>query len=258
MSLLHCSWKEAEEIRTDSILYDLLDLEALKEKAEKVLDPPFFKKEEAVRFERSFKGIKKGTSLNRRFYDYFHMERGFRENDVRDVWKTYDLKYTLSGRFKHRVIFPFFYSGRLMGWTSRSIVSSSAKYKAFPSGKEAKRYLFNYDQAAQGGHFLVITEGTFDAIKLDFYGRDHGLRSVAILSTSATDPQIAQILRLSEAFEAVVICLDRGADSAALRLRERLFLIDPGIVFLRKPKDPGALTPSGVGTFLTTKLERWR
>lgn len=194
------------------------------------------------RFPDEFRRPRKGD----RFWSYLE-RRGF--DDVRAVVRDYDLRCAMSGPQKLRVIFPIKINGSLVGWSGRAVGGSQAKYKTWPAGDEAigPHVVYNQDQAAEGGIVLVIVEGPLDALKLDFYGRDLGVRSVGLMGLNFSPGKLELIGDLADGFDRVGVLLDPEARRQALSGRGALsFLPRRSLVpgrFLAGWEDPGALTP---------------
>lgn len=165
----------------------------------------------------------KSSGLSKPYYNYL-WNRGF--DDVPKLVEKYDLKYTLTGRYAFRIIIPIYQDGELMSWQGRAInPDAQLRYKDLKvedSVRHVKFCLYNYDNL-MGGKALFITEGVFDALKLDFYGQR--INATCIFTTSIRDEQIALLLQVAHKYEKVFIMLDREAESQALSLLDKLSFI---------------------------------
>jgi hypothetical protein len=165
-----------------------------------------------------FKPIKP-TGLTGRFWRYLK-NRGF--DDVGALIKEYGLLCCQHGRWKDRVVLPLYHKKQLVGWTARAIQPTVSAPRYLSSSAAIKTIVFNEDTLMKGGKLLYITEGPFDAIKMDFYGEPHGLRATCLFGVNPTPSQIAALQTLTHKFDRVRILFDEGAFDAALQLRDWL------------------------------------
>jgi hypothetical protein len=183
--------------------------------------------------------------------------RGF--DDPIDVAKTYGLRYALTGLFKHRIILPIYLHGRLVNWTGRAISPlASLRYLTLSSDPASAHksgmptailptsdviYLHD-DAAAVRGKTLVVVEGPFDALKLNWLGQRSGLVAVAIFGTgNLSSAQVDLLGELAANYERRVLLLDRDAALTAVQLRQRLAHLRFELMTLPPLfADPGELT----------------
>jgi hypothetical protein len=184
----------------------------------------------------------KPTGLTSRFWRYLEgPDRGF--DNIPELIKRYDLLCCQTGRWKDRVIIPLYKDAELLGWTARAIQKTVNAPRYLSSSPAIKTILFNEDELLKGGEALYITEGPFDAIKVDYYGTEFGKRATCLFGVNPTASQIGALLPLLRRFTNVKILFDAEAFEAALHLSDWLsaknVLIEslpPGV------KDPGNLT----------------
>jgi DNA primase len=162
------------------------------------------------------------------------------------------LRCAVTGRYKDRIIFPFYQDTKLIGWTGRALGNPQNAPRYLSSGPEIKETVFNYDQLRWGGRneILVIAEGPFDALKLDFYGTDCELRATCIFGTSMTLDQIWILNKLARNYKHTYVLLDPDAVEASFAAKD--WLTQRNISVAQIPdgiEDPGAMTPSQVETF---------
>lgn len=105
--------------------------------------------------------------------------------------------------FQDRVIVPFLYQQRIVGWTARKLCDGTPKYVS----EQTPGYVFNLD--AQNlmpwetqRKFVIVVEGPMDALSVD---------GVAILGADITDQQSRLINGLART---VVLVPDRDKDGA--------------------------------------------
>jgi hypothetical protein len=240
-ALLRCSYDEAKQIVNGLQLegsdvasladkLHALDARVVTAEPKEVQWPPEFKpfSEEPNRFEK-------------RFHHYVE-SRGFPK--PYEVAHTYDLRWALGGRFGERVLFPLDDGFKMVGWTGRHIGKSKLRYNTEGDGASL---LFNLRQCLQGGRVLIVVEGPFDALKLDYYGSPYGLRAVAMLGLTFAARKLRRVAAAMKRFDATYVLLDREAESVQLGLLSHLgpfgckpLALPPGV------KDPGELTRAGV------------
>lgn len=197
------------------------------------------------------------AAMGGHFLHYLSVDRGF-DQHARLVANYYNLRCSLTGEWAWRLIIPTIVDGKWIGWQGRTLSErkGTLRYISYP-GVALKQHLFNHDRAMAGGDVLVIVEGPFDAMKLDFFGRRYGVRAVAALGLTPTESQLAQIIApLSSEFGLVVVCFDYHAYSEAIKVADALSFIGARAIdfnychfdaFSKVPaKDFGDLPPDAV------------
>lgn len=210
------------------------------------MDPDFVEIRDAVR--------------TRKFWNYLYAEeprgRGFNkyEDDVDYLCKEYKLMAGTRGGWADRVILPYFQDGELVTWTGRAIAPATIRYRDLRLDESLcapKETLFNHDAMLEGGRVLVVQEGPFDALKVDFYGKQWGVRSVALSTNSIKDAQAYLLQAAAGKFERTIVMLDNATVLGrvdSMRMKQSLaFLqnisIEP-VPYGRK--DGGQLSPQEV------------
>ncbi len=103
-----------------------------------------------------------------------------------------------------RVIIPFYYRGKIVGYTSRAIADGiKPKYWS----NHPADFVFNLDNQQPSSKFVVVCEGPFDAMSVD---------GVAINGAEISDIQVEQIDRLQR--EVIVV---PDSDRAGRKLVDR-------------------------------------
>ena len=148
-------------------------------------------------------------------------QRGFPTPE--QLAKTYDLRMPMKGDFANHIVVPLYEDGNLVCLQGRSLAKEpKLRYRGLSKrntldGMKAihatNETLFNYDaiQNDENMRWLVITEGVFDALKLDWFGRDQGLRSTCVFTKNMSTRQkrmLAQVVENAENLEAVYVMLD--------------------------------------------------
>jgi hypothetical protein len=177
----------------------------------------------------------------KRFWDYLK-GRGY--NNVQKLVRNYNLTCCTVGRYKDRIIIPVHRGDGLVAWTGRAIIDPK-KAPRYLSSKNIKATVFNeFSLRHCNGKILFICEGPFDAMKVDFYGRDYGARATCTFGTNVTVPQIMILNALRKNFESTRVLFDRDAQSQAMLLVD--WLPGASTAIHSSAPDPGALTANQV------------
>jgi len=127
--------------------------------------------------------------------DYIINERGFDLD-----W--YNWHWSPDDDMKTRLIIPFYYKNKIIGWTGRTILpNKKPKYLT----ESQPHYLFNIDQQINyDKKFVIAVEGQLDAIAIN---------GVAFMSNTPSDSQIAQLNALNKE---IIIVPDRDRAGSVL------------------------------------------
>jgi hypothetical protein len=107
-----------------------------------------------------------------------------------------------------------------------------------------KECLFNYDDInISGGEVLYITEGPFDAMKLDWY-LPNTERATCLFTKTISKAQINLLWSLKNRFDKFVIMLDADAQSNAITIQEALKPVINANVLVIDHGDPGDMSKS--------------
>jgi hypothetical protein len=79
-----------------------------------------------------------------------------------DPW-AYPFYWTSKVGFNNRIIIPFLYKGKIVGWTARAFNDAKPKYLS----EQQPGYVFNLDAQNDNRQFVIVCEGPFDAISID-------------------------------------------------------------------------------------------
>lgn len=177
--------------------------------------------------------------LTAKFYRYL-ANRHF--HNVDELCELYELRCAMVGRWKDRIIIPFYQRGTLVGWTARAIgpVQNAPRYLS--TGAAVKETVFNYGEISLGGEILIITEGPFDAMKIDFYGRQMDVRSTCVFGTSMTLSQVAILNNMAKRFDHTVVLFDPEAIDASFGAKD--WLLNHNVIVGTLPagvEDPGSM-----------------
>jgi hypothetical protein len=87
-----------------------------------------------------------------------------------------DFYWSPMGGFETRVIIPFKYNGKVVGFTARKVTPGKPKYLS----DHHPRFVFNIDKQSEEQKYIFVTEGPFDAMSID---------GVALLTNDIADQQ---------------------------------------------------------------------
>ena len=212
-----------------------------------------------MKWERWALPIRNGRPT-RKFYQYIE-SRGF--DRVKEFIDYYDLRAAIGGRFNSRILIPIYgIRRRLNGWTARAVGPARLRYISYPKGPITKESLLLHNMILankENAHTLVITEGPFDALKIDWYGRELGVRATCLFGSNPTTTQISRIIELMTGkpinwdgqegiakYNRLLVMLDRDAWGSALSLQQGLSSVGADVSLLEQHKDPGGMTKQQV------------
>lgn len=115
----------------------------------------------------------------------------------------YDWHWTDERGFDNRLIVPFYYQNRLVGYTARLIKEGKVKYIS----EQQPGYVFNLDRQTHDRKFVIVAEGPLDAICVD---------GIAVMSNEIGPQQRHLISRLQRE---VIVVPDR--DEAGIKIIEQ-------------------------------------
>jgi len=101
-----------------------------------------------------------------------------------------DFYWSPMAGFNERVILPFWYEERIVGWTARKVKEGRPKYLS----DQHPNFVFNIDSVTQDQRYLFVVEGPFDALAVN---------GVALLHNEINDDQARIINKLGK--EVIVI-----------------------------------------------------
>lgn len=258
MSVLGCSYGQAiRQVLT--YRFRVVDLHegGVADEVEKLFSEQIVNTDPAdVVLPSEFRYLGDGREAGTKFKSYL-MDRGFSKG-LDDLISLYHLHYSITGDYTSRVILPLYIENKLVAWTGRSISSGeSLRYKSSASSKNMislKDMVFSPTGILDGGKALFVTEGPFDAMKVDFYGRGLGIRATCVFGVGVTEEQKWMLREFFPLFEKSFIMFDPGASVQAEELRQEysdvknLSLFEVGSY----ASDPGELSPEMVEAIALT------
>ncbi len=134
-----------------------------------------------------------------------HLEQIVEYMKARDLYlEDYPFYWSPSLGYRDRLIIPFYYEGKIVGWTARTVQQDKQpKYLS----EQQPGYVFNLDEQRPQKIFVIVCEGPVDAIHVD---------GVALMGSEIKDQQSLLINRLNRE---VILVPDR--DSAGSKVIER-------------------------------------
>lgn len=112
----------------------------------------------------------------------------------------YNWHWTDEPGFDNRLIVPFYYNNRIVGYTARAIRKTKVKYIS----EQQPGYVFNLDNQSWDRKFVIVSEGPLDAICVD---------GVAVMGNEISPQQRYLISRLQRE---VIVVPDRGDEVSKL------------------------------------------
>ncbi|TXH49521.1 MAG: hypothetical protein E6Q97_22555 [Desulfurellales bacterium] len=258
--LLGCSYARACELA--GITPDYVDPDGFDAVAARVMQRDGLQRVEEVR--RDFLTFPPkevtpitGRGQTRRHWDYLVQVRGFRPSDIQHLTLSYGILAGVGDYWRDRVMFPYLVNEELVAWTGRAIAESNIRYKDLAVAEcliPPKQTLYNHDAALAGGEVLLVVEGPMDALKLDCYGAEWGVRAVGLSTNSISDQQIFLLEEAAPRFRRTLVMMDNSGQLSivdSIRMKERMAQIR-NLGFVPVPfgkKDGGDLAPSQVVMF---------
>ena len=176
-------------------------------------------------------------------YRQYLAHRGYRPEDIPDLTRRYGLMCGQFGRFNNRVVFPVVLNGKLVGCVGRCIDGGVLRYLSEPA--EVKQHILWHNWARHGGRDLVVCEGPFDALRINYHAQkqDIPITATCLFGVSHTEKQLEELRFLAPRFHRVVVLFDNDALSQAVRLVRTLAIHNAALMSLPPGvEDPGALS----------------
>lgn len=175
------------------------------------------------------------------FWNYLEAERGYQPHESPDLVRRYDLHYSARGPFAYRIVFPIRHPVGMVNWTGRTILRrEELRYRTLSADPEkakksglpraplrADECLWNYDYLCGCDcDTLVVLEGPFDAARVDFYGREHGVAATCIFKKYVSDDQAALLAAVRPRFRRAFLGLDPDAFLDGIAGADRLAFLE--------------------------------
>ena len=266
-ALLGCSYVEAAQIVGYSSKTNISNMETMLESL-KGNNKDMLKSPLKIKLLNDFKLIN-DNGFGQRFTNYL-IKRKFKKEDIWEVCGDYNLHYCLTGNWKNRIVIPVYFDNELATWTARSIHpqekiryktlsyrEENAKDRGDPTApKNIKELIYNYDDLLiEKNKVLIITEGPFDAIKMDYYGKNYGVRATCLFGLGVNDSQMSALTDIAQNFDLIVTMLDEGADLELIKTKQKLSHLNTTTWKLPPSvEDPGDLSQTQIKNLIKSKL----
>lgn len=211
----------------------------------------------ALKLPVEFKRIGAKTSSN--LVVNYLKKRNFTDKQIASMTDDYSIRFCKEGAFSNRVIFPVYFRHHLVSWTGRAISrNETLRYKSLshdydkahasgynPAAGPIGNYLLWYDDLMKtNAETIVLTEGPFDCLKINYLGKRHGAVATCFFTNRPSKPQIDLLYRLLPRFRNRYLMLDQGTLGGMLRLQQDLITMQVRVIRLpNNIKDPGELEP---------------
>lgn len=224
--LLRVSVKTARELAGLDDTY--VDPDGFANVVQRLLYPPAKASVETrppLDFPNSFRAITT-SAATARHWRYLEGRRGF--EDVAKLCADYELCADIGGKWEGRIVLPYIVGGELVAWSGRAIGRAELRYRDLDSSEcrvQIRETFYNVDATTDCTTALVIVEGPFDALKLDHYGKEFGVRAVALSTNSISEDQLMLIHEVSYEVPRVLVMLDTKSTLGivdSMRMRQRL------------------------------------
>lgn len=186
-------------------------------------EPP--SKREPLIFPDEIRRLDVATHRERRIFMPYLEKRGYARHEAEEIVALYGLRAAMAGAFAYRLIFPIETPAGLATWTGRTINDKIVpRYKSLSTDPEKckkehlpvaaaniKQCIWNEHELSEAeGDLLLVCEGPFDALRVDYFGRRIGMRATCLFSKSLSKRQ-ALLLSSVGNFTRRALLLDEDA-----------------------------------------------
>jgi len=196
------------------------------------------------------------------FWNYLISEdRDYEDAEVLGLAHDYHLRAARMGPFANRIVIPIFMKEGLVNWTGRAIGQKAIpRYKTLTTKEDKARAegtppalrvitdcLWNYQELDRAhDETLVVVEGPFDAMRVDFFGREFGIRATCLFGKNMSRMQASLLGDLSDRFKRKIVLLDRDASLDAFSINDRVAHFGFKVHMMKTEKDPALFSPQQV------------
>lgn len=215
MSLLNIDWSSAAAISGTSKGYQSQPVltSTLRDRVNNLLDPPPLPKPTPIEFPKSARPLASNSNTALPYCLYLR-GRGITDMTNLDKW---DIRYDhRDPRFHGRILFGVRSNSHLVAITGRA-VSQRMEPRYLAEGP-VDQYLIWTDRMPRKADTLILTEGPFDALKVNLLGHKAGIWSTACMTSTFSPAQRAQLYDLIPRFRRTLVLFDRGNEANAYRL----------------------------------------
>lgn len=186
--------------------------------------------------------------------------RGYTAADLPPLIERYHLRYALTGPFHHRLILPVYGREGLVNWTGRLVGPGNPRYKTLSTDSEKAKAsnlpvgrrsieacLWQEDQLREGGEALILCEGPFDAMRVDYFVFRRYWRATCLFGSNLSIAQLTLLTTLVPRFRLRGLMLDPDAWAKRLPMLDRLLPLGFTPLFVPEGcKDPAEMTKQQV------------
>lgn len=267
--LLKCSWEDAKLIADSQNQALLLPSGMLLKEVSALLGPKQnVEVNNSLSFPQNFKLIRDKAACAP-FLHYLE-SRLYSRKEALQLCVNYQLHYSTHDLFSYRVIVPVFEKQGLVTFTGRHVGSVIPKYKTLSHSLENSKVtglpqallpitdcLLNFDKFQRDEKVLLICEGPFDALRLDYFGEPSGIRATCLFGKTISAAQINKLSQIRGQFEECFLLLDRGTEMDAVALIQKLAWLEIKTSQLPQPwKDPGEMEKKAVLHYFSLLLSK--
>jgi hypothetical protein len=180
------------------------------------------------------------------------------------VIKDYNLHWCVTGDYAYRLIIPVYHEGKLVTWSGRAVTHATIRYRSLEKGQDVRNIkdslLLPYRRLNVRKRLLIVTEGQFDALKLQTFGAHLGMDAVCVFGLTLSNLQLDWLGKIKHRYSQVAVLLDSGETSGSVRMVDQIHELFGGPVLTAKlppdVKDPGDLLPAQVETLVKSLLRK--
>lgn len=150
-------------------------------------------------------------------YQLYMQRRGFTNYDLTKM-VDWDVRFdNKDPRFHGRILFGTRHQGQLVAMTGRAI-GDRMEPRYLAAGDPKRALLWAHRMLPLGRRMLVLTEGPFDALKVNILGNHLGIYATCAFTSSFGPELRAQLFELIPRFRSTVVLFDRGNEHSAYEL----------------------------------------
>lgn len=208
---------------------------------------------------RSIRQLSRAEPGSYAYYDYL-FDRGYTAREADGIISTYGLRFATTGAYQGRIIIPVETRDEgLASWTGRHVGKHPVRYRSLSpdptkaaadfmpvARKPINHCIFNQAELEtldQRWPLLMIGEGPFDAINLDYFARHLGMRGSCLFGLAVHQCQLSVLADIVDRFDRKVLLLDEDATIAAMTTAEKVRPFGFSIRTTHGKKDPGSMLP---------------
>lgn len=209
--------------------------------------------------------------LNRHYpmFSEYLLARGYSKDQVLEVVKQYGLHVAVRGLYAYRLVFPVYTVLGLTTWTGRTIVPKreprylTLSTEADPDKPDRpvalatiKDCLFNERWLqTQVGRALIVCEGPFDAMRMDYFGRPYNIHATCMFGKVISDAQVDKLYDIAENYQQLIMILDPDAAMDRLAMWDRIRRLGFRTAKLDGAfKDPADMAEAAVHSFFRKEV----